>query len=101
MKMVYCTCNVSILEDLLHVLEEQNISDYQIYDKVRAKNRKGSPRLDNAVWPGHNATVMMQIQDKEKVSSLAEAIKAMNNNAINDNELVTFCSWALDEYFFE
>lgn len=101
MKMVYCTCNVSILEDLLNVLEEQNISDYQIYDKVRAKNRKGSPRLDNAVWPGHNSSVMMQIRDEEKVKALAQAVKTMNDNAINDNELVIFCSWTIDDFFFE
>ena len=101
MKMVYCTCNVSILEDLLNVLEEQNISDYQIYDKVRAKNRKGAPRLDNAVWPGHNSSVMMQIRDEEKVKALAEAVKDMNENAINENELIVFCSWTLDDYFFE
>lgn len=101
MKMVYCTCNVSVLDDLLKTLENENIRAYQIYDNVQAMNKKGAPRLDNAVWPGHNASVMMQINEEEKVNHLAEAIKEMNRNVINDNEFITFCSWTLDEYFFE
>lgn len=101
MKMVYCTCNVSILEELVQTLEKSNVRDYQIYDEVRALNKKGDPRLNNAVWPGHNASVIMQISEEEKVKNLAVAIRQLNKKALNNNELITFACWTLEEYFFE
>lgn len=100
-KMVYCTCNVSKLEELMKVLDDEPVESYQVFDEVRAKSVKGDPRLNNAVWPGHNASVMMQISDNDKVRNIARAVREINNSAINDNELITFASWTLEEYFFE
>lgn len=101
MKMIYITCNVSVREPLLKMLEENNIKDYQIIEQVPAKSVKGDPRLNTAVWPGYNSAILIQFSDDEKAKTMMQKIKDFNQKAFNDNELVTACSWTLDDYFYE
>jgi hypothetical protein len=101
MKMIYVTCNVSVREPLVQKLEENDISDYQIVEQVPAKNVKGDPRLNTAVWPSHNSSVFMQFSDDNRAKEIMQIIREFNKGAYNDNELVTACMWTLDDYFYE
>ncbi len=51
MKMVTCVCNVSVLTQVLRLLDENGVQGYQVVNKVTGKNVKGDPRMDTAVWP--------------------------------------------------
>ena len=99
--MIYVTCNVSVREPLINMLEDNDVSDYQIIEEVPAKNVKGEPRLNTAVWPGHNSAVFMQFSDDIRAREILQKIKDFNKQAYNDNELVTACMWELDEYFYD
>lgn len=99
--MIYVTCNVSVREPLLKMLEEHDISDYQIIEQVPAKNVKGEPRLNTAVWPSHNSSLFMQFSDEDRAKKVMKLIRDFNKAAYNDNELVTACMWTLDDYFYE
>ncbi|MFP4449001.1 MAG: PG0541 family transporter-associated protein [Bacteroidales bacterium] len=101
MKMIYVTCNVSVREPLINLLEEHEISDYQVIEQVPAKNVKGDPRLNTAVWPSHNSSIFMQFSDDEMAREIMKIIRDFNREAYNDNELVTACMWTLDDYFYE
>lgn len=101
MKMVYITCNVSVREPLIKLLEDNKIRDYQIVEEVIAKNIKGDPRLNTAVWPGHNASIFMQFSDDNRAKEIMQLVREFNQKAFNENELVTACSWNLDEYFYD
>lgn len=101
MKMIYITCNVSVREPLLKMLEENNIKDYQVVEQVIAKSVKGVPRFNTAVWPGYNTNVFMQFSSDERAVEIMQKIREFNQQAFNDNELVTACSWTLDEYFYD
>jgi len=101
MKMLYITCNVSVREPLINMLEESGVEDYQVIEEVPAKNVKGVPRLNTAVWPGHNSSILMQFSGDEKARYILRKVKDFNRDAYNDNELVTACMWSLDEYFYE
>jgi hypothetical protein len=101
MKIVYITCNVSVREPLLKMLEENNIKDYQVMEQVPAKSVKGDPRLNTAVWPGYNSSILIQFSDDIRAKEIMQKIKVFNQKAFNDNELVTACSWTLDDYFFD
>ncbi|HPX05258.1 MAG: hypothetical protein JW783_01835 [Bacteroidales bacterium] len=101
MKIIYCTCNVSVIESLLQTLDSCNVRDYQIVEQVTVKNKKGDHRFNNPVWPGFNSAVIMQISDDDKAKSVMAAVKDMNRTAFNDNELVTACMWTMDDYFFD
>lgn len=101
MKMIYVTCNVSVREPLINMLENNEINDYQIIEEVPAKNVKGDPRLNTAVWPSHNSAIFMQFSDDERAKEMMQLIKYFNKDAYNDNELVTACMWTLDDYFYE
>ena len=101
MKLIYCTCNVSMLETLVEVIEEEKISEYQIIEQVLAKSRHSEPRLNTPVWPGYNSAVLMQVQEEEKVNNLIARIKEMNKAAFNPADLITLCVLKLNEYIFE
>ena len=101
MKMIYVTCNVSVREPLINMLEDNDVSDYQIIEQVPAKNVRGDPRLNTAVWPSHNSSIFMQFRDDDRASEILQKIREFNKNAYNDNELVTACMWELDEYFYD
>jgi hypothetical protein len=83
------------------MLENNEINDYQIIEEVPAKNVKGDPRLNTAVWPSHNSAIFMQFSDDERAKEMMQLIKDFNKDAYNDNELVTACMWTLDDYFYE
>lgn len=101
MKMIYVTCNVSVREPLLKMLELNDIKDYQVIEQVIAKSVKGDPRFDTAVWPGYNSAVLMQFSNDEQAKEIMKRIREFNEKAFNENELVTACSWTIDDYFYE
>src|SRR6056297_2791117 len=101
MKMIYVTCNVSVREPLINMLEDHSITDYQIIEQVPAKNVKGDPRLNTAVWPSHNSSIFMQFSDDEDAKEIMQLIRDFNKEAYNENELVMACMWTLDDYFYE
>ena len=101
MKTVYITCNVSVREPLTAMLEEAGVEDYQIIEQVPAKNVRGVPRLNTAVWPSHNSSIFMQFSDDQEAKKILQKVKEFNQKAYNENELVTACSWTLDDYFYE
>jgi hypothetical protein len=91
-----------MLERVTNLLEANDINDYQIADKIIAKSVKGAPRFDTAVWPGYNVTITMQINDTDKSASILDILRNFNKgNTANCDELLTVCSWEMDNYFFD
>jgi hypothetical protein len=101
MKMIYITCNVSIREPLTAMLDENGVSNYQIIEQVPAKNVRGAPRLNTAVWPGHNTSIFMQFSRDEEAGKILKKLKAFNREAYNEDELIEVCMWPLDDYFYD
>lgn len=101
MKMIYCTFNISVLEAVLARLEAMNVNEYQVVDHVTAKNIKSNPRFNNPVWPGYNATIFIQIKDEEKAKEVMLGLKNFNKKVFTKDELITCCSWNIDEYFYD
>jgi len=96
MKMVYCTCTISTLIKLKEIFDEVGVDNYQIIEEVTGKNVKGEPRLNTAVWPGLNSIMMSQVEEAT-AAKLVLKIRAFNTRAFNDNELISYCTWTLDE----
>ncbi len=99
--MIYCTCNISVQDTILEIIEDCNIREYQVIDQVKAKNKIANPRFNDPVWPGYNSAIMMQVKEDQKVERLAAQLKEFNSTAFNKAELVTFCTWPLTHYFFD
>lgn len=97
MKMLYITANVSVLSELIELLERVDAKSYQVIEKAWAKPLKGDKRFDNAVWPGYNFVINTQVEGDQFDSIIAE-IKKMNNNIQNENELITWAGWNLDSF---
>jgi len=101
MKMIYCTCDVSFQNELTDLLEKSEISDYQVIEKALSKNREGEPRYNTPVWPGYNSIVMAQIRDEKKVKAIIESIRERNAKAAHKNELITLCTWTIEDYIYD
>jgi len=81
-------------------MEEAQVRDFQVIDQVVAKNKIGDPRFNTPVWPGYNSVILAQVREEEKVKELLFKLKEFNRTAYNESELLTVCTWTLDDYFF-
>jgi hypothetical protein len=91
-----------MLERVTNTLEANEVNDYQVSDRIIAKSAKGSPRFDNAVWPGYNVIITMQITDYRKSVAIIDILRSFNKeNTANVDELLTVCSWEMENYFID
>lgn len=93
MKFIYVTCNISMVEIVWDLLDELEILNYQTIDVVTAKSSYANPRLNTAVWPGYNASIVIQEANDEKVNELFKELKEMNEKVYNSAEIVAAHMW--------
>lgn len=98
--MIYISSNISTLEPIKNILDNNNISSYQIVEQALSKNPIGVPRLNTAVWPGYNCLFFVTCKDNQEADTLINELKEYNKNAFNKSELITVCAWDINEYFF-
>ncbi len=101
MKMVYANFNISSLPEVQKILDDNGVHDYQIVDHVLGRNRKGHPRLDNAVWPGYNAILFIPFKSDANAAKILAEFKKFNQQVFTNDELITACSWNFEGYLFE
>jgi len=90
------------MERITNLLDENEVGNYQINDRVIAKNQTGAPRFDTPIWPGYNVIITMQFSDNKEAEMIIALLKKFNKeSAYGVDELVTVCSWEMDNYFFE
>lgn len=99
--MIYCSCNISILEQVVEIIDSFQIQDYQIIDPVLSHNSLADPRLNTAVWPGYNASLILQVREQEKANQLIQKLRDFNHSAANVSEVLTACSWTIDDYIYD
>ena len=96
MKFIYITTNVSMLEAMTELLDEMKFTDYQVIEQVTAKSQYGVPRLNTAIWPGYNSSILVQETDSEKVAALIDEINKRNAAAYNNGELIEAFVWNVE-----
>ncbi len=102
MKFIFCTCNISMLDQVTQLLDKNDVTSYQFTDKVISSSEKGSPRFDTAVWPGYNVNITIQTDSDDQALKIIELFRKFNKeNAFNDDELLTVCSMNMDNYFYD
>lgn len=98
MQFIYITCNISMLDNISELLDEIEIANYQVIEQVTAKSHYAQPRLNTAVWPGFNASVLVQENDQDKIDALMTEVEAINSKAYNNGELIAAFQWGVDRF---
>ena len=98
--MLYITVNISVLNQILEILEKHSAKSYQVIERTWAKPLKGQKRFDDAVWPGYNAIIMLQA-DNALLKLVTLDLRHLNDTAHNDNELITWADWELNSFTAE
>lgn len=98
MKLIYITCNISMLEQMEAVLREMAIKVFQIIPRAQAESDFDIPHKDNAIWPGFNACIIIQEQDVEKAEALLHKVQDMNEKAYNNSELISAYMWEIQAF---
>ncbi len=101
MKMIYISCNVSTLETIKDILDAEKVSSYQIFEQVLSKNPVAAPRFNDPVWPGYSSVLMIPFNNEEQAKALLQILKDYNKRTKNKVELISVCSWNMEDYFFE
>lgn len=89
MKFIYITFNVTLLGQILEMIDGFGFQNYQVLEKVLSKTAVGDPRMDSAVWPSYSAALIIQANENDKVEELCQEIKLRNQNRFNDQEFIT------------
>ena len=98
MKMIYINCNISVLTEIINILEQEHAVDYQVVKEVTGKHRHGDPRFNTSVWPGYNAVIFAPFDDEDKAGQVIDKLKDYNNSVHNEDEIVVCCTWNMEEY---
>ena len=98
MKFTYITCNISMLEQMEQLLKELEIQVYQVIPKALAESHFDIPHKDTAVWPGFNASLMVQEEVPAKSEALMKRIEEMNHTAYNNSELIAAYQWTVNTF---
>lgn len=102
MKFIFCSCNISMKEQVLSILEDSMVESYQVADMIISRCAKGSPRFNTPVWPGYNVNITMQITDHNRAEQIIALLKAVNDEPDrNPEEMLTVCSWDMNNCFFD
>ncbi|MBN1333233.1 MAG: hypothetical protein JW971_05685 [Synergistales bacterium] len=65
MKMLWITCNESVSEEIIEILDRDGVSGYSVIQDVLNKdNKRGRSHWDNAVFPGKNWSFMIFCRDE-------------------------------------
>ncbi len=93
MKMIYCTYNVSVTDEMQKILQELEIENYQIFENILARTSGADPRLNTPVWPGMNNSVLIQ---RQQTSDLQERIQQYNQTTRDDSEKIFCYHWEVE-----
>ncbi|PID29988.1 MAG: hypothetical protein CR982_01770 [Candidatus Cloacimonadota bacterium] len=100
MKMLYINCNISVLQELIKILDSSKIKSYQIIENVKSLNRAGDPRFDTAVWPGYDGVVFVPLKNSDNKKIVFDKIREYNSKILNADEKISACSFDIDDYIF-
>ncbi|HNX38518.1 MAG TPA: hypothetical protein PKI15_09175 [Candidatus Cloacimonadota bacterium] len=94
-KLIMLTCNVSAKDEIISILDDLKINNFQIIEPVTGKLPLGDPRMNTAVWPGYSVTILIS-GDPELATLLQKAIGEYNDQAYTDDERAFVLSWDAD-----
>jgi len=101
MRIIYISCNVSLLNDIKELLDKCKVDCYQIVEQAMSVNKIGDPRLNNAVWPGYNSLFFINTNSNQIYKNLISELKQYNKSVDMPDEKITVSSWKTDEYFWD
>ncbi len=101
MKMVYISCNISVLSEIKEILTKCEMKSWQVIENAAGKFPTGDPRMNDAIWPGVNSIIFVQPSNEEKYKSLVEAIKEKNKTLYNEDERVLLISWEAIDFIYK
>lgn len=63
MKMFFFTYDADFDEDVMSALTKCRVTAYTKWDRVLGSGKKSDPKLDHAVWPGFNCSIVVAVED--------------------------------------
>jgi len=76
MKMYLIIYDVAFDEDVNEALSSSGITGFTKWDRVLGKGELSDPKMDDAVWPGYNCTIMAAVSPSEE-PDLKEAMQSL------------------------
>lgn len=66
MKMFFLVYDVEFDEEVIEGLAEQGIKGYTKWQRVLGKGVRSEPKMDDAVWPGHNCALALSVPSEQE-----------------------------------
>ena len=71
MKAVFMSCNQSMYEDILGLMDEMNLRGFTGWEELIGRGSKyGEPHLGSHAWPGMNSALIAVMEDDQAAEFL-------------------------------
>ena len=71
MKAVFMSCNQSMYEDILSLMDEMNLRGFTGWEELIGRGSKdGEPHLGSHAWPGMNSALIAVMEDDQAAEFL-------------------------------
>ena len=81
MKAVFMSCNQSMYEDILGLMDEMNLRGFTGWEELIGRGSKdGEPHLGSHAWPGMNSALIAVMEDEQAAEFLKRIKKIDDEN---------------------
>ena len=81
MKAVFMSCNQSMYEDILSLMDEMNLRGFTGWEELIGRGSKdGEPHLGSHAWPGMNSALIAAMEDEQAAEFLKRIKKIDDEN---------------------
>ena len=81
MKAVFMSCNQSMYEDILSLMDEMNLRGFTGWEELIGRGSKdGEPHLGSHAWPGMNSALISVMEDEQAAEFLKRIKKIDDEN---------------------
>jgi nitrogen regulatory protein PII len=78
MKMVLAVYNIAVDPEVMEAVHQAGVQCYTKWPRVVGEGKQTGPRLDDHIWPGANAMMMMVVAD-ELAPKVMEVLKGLRD----------------------
>jgi hypothetical protein len=71
MKLLLVIYDADFDEEVMQVLSTSRVTGYTKWDRVLGRGAQSDPKLDDAVWPGHNCVLAIAVAEEAEKAVMA------------------------------
>ncbi len=77
MELMLIIYDVDFDDDIMNIINYSEIKGFSKWDRVLGRGKSSDPKMDNSVWPGFNASILVAM-DEEAQKPFLESLRSLS-----------------------